>query len=581
MKQLRKFLPFFKPYWWLSFVSLALLTAVVLMDLAIPRLVQTIIDDGINQQNMTVVVQTSLIMLGVSLLSAIFAIGNNYYSVKVGESIGRDMREALFLKIQSFSFGNIDRFTTGKLMVRLTSDASAVQRVAQISLRIGTRAPLIMVGSLILMFNTNRQLALTMLPLLAVTTLVIVWFSAKMEPMFRFIQQKLDWLNTVLQENISGARLVKAFVRADYEADRFAAANKDFTEGTIRVTQFMSSMMPLLTVFVNVGMVIVIWAGGLEAIKGDLTEGQIVAFTNYLLTTMGPLTMMVMLSNIWANGMASWQRVSEVLDTVPEVQEAPNAKPLSDDAQGRVVFEAVSFHYNGNGGGPVLEDVDLVAEPGQMVAILGATGSGKTSLVNLIPRFYDASSGRILIDGQDIRMLNQESLIAHVGIVPQETILFSGTVRDNIRYGRPDASDDEVVAAAKAAQAHDFILKLPQGYDTHVEERGANLSGGQKQRIAIARAILTKPKILIFDDSTSSVDVETETKIQTALKEQMRDRTTFVVAQRISTVLNADKIIVLDKGRVAAEGTHGELMQTSPIYREIYDSQLGEGFSEN
>ncbi len=581
MEQLRKFLPFLKPYWWLSAVSLALLTAVVLMDLAIPRLVQTIIDDGINKQNMIVVVQTSLIMLVVSLLSTIFAIGNNYYSVKVGESIGRDMREAIFLKIQSFSFGNIDRFTTGKLMVRLTSDTSAVQRVAQISLRIGTRAPLIMIGSLILMFNTNRQLSLTMLPLLAVTAIVIVWFSVKMEPLFRFIQQKLDWLNTVLQENISGARLVKAFVRADYESERFAAANKDFTEGTIRVTQFMSSMMPLLTVFVNIGMVIVIWAGGLEAIKGDLTQGQIVAFTNYLLTTMGPLTMMVMLSNIWANGMASWRRVREVLDTEPEVQEAPNARPVPDNANGRVVFEDVSFHYNGNGGGAVLEDVDLVAEPGQMVAILGATGSGKTSLVNLIPRFYDVSGGRILIDGQDIRTLDQESLVAHVGIVPQETILFSGTVRDNIRYGRPDASEDEVVAAAKAAQAHDFILKLPQGYDTHIEERGANLSGGQKQRLAIARAILTRPKILIFDDSTSSVDVETETKIQMALKEQMRDRTTFVVAQRISTVLNADKIIVLDKGRVAAEGTHTQLMQTSPIYREIYDSQLGEGFSEN
>jgi ATP-binding cassette subfamily B protein len=548
------------------------------MDLSIPRLIERIIDQGINGHNQTVVLQTSVIMLGVSLLSTLFAIGNNYYSVVVGESVARDLREALFLKIQSFSYGNLDQFTTGKLMVRLSSDATAVQRIVQVSLRIGTRAPLLMIGSIILMFNTGRQLALTMLPLLIITSAVIVWFSVKMEPLFRLVQQKLDWLNTVLQENIAGARLVKAFVRADFEAERFEAANDDFTNRTIRVTQFMSSMSPMLTIFVNIGMVIVIWAGGLQAINGQLTQGQIIAFTNYLLTTMGPLTMMTMLSNTFANGIASMQRIDEVLDAVPEVQEAPDALPLPEEAKGRVVFENVSFHYNGGSQGTVLDDVDLVAEPGQMVAILGATGAGKSSLINLIPRFYDASKGRILVDGMDICKLDQQSLVAHVGIVPQETILFSGTVRDNIRYGRPEACEEEVIAAAKAAQAHDFIVNLPQGYDTHIEERGVNLSGGQKQRIAIARAILTKPRILIFDDSTSSVDVETETKIQNALKEQMHDRTSFVVAQRISTVLNADKIVVIDQGRVAAEGTHAELMQSSPIYREIYDSQLGDGF---
>jgi ATP-binding cassette subfamily B protein len=401
-----------------------------------------------------------------------------------------------------------------------------------------------------------------------------------MEPLFRTVQQKLDWLNTVLQENIAGARLVKAFVRADYESERFEAANEDFTKRTIRVTQFMSSMSPALTIFVNLGMVIVIWAGGLEAIRGQLSEGQIIAFTNYLLTTMGPLVMMTMLSNIWANGLASLQRIDEVLDTIPEVQEAPDAQPLPDEAPGRVAFENVSFHYNGGSQGIVLEAVNLMAEPGQMVAILGATGAGKSSLVNLVPRFYDASSGRILVDGVDVRQLDGQSLAAHIGIVPQETILFSGSVRDNIRYGRPDACDEEVVAAARAAQAHDFIVNLPNGYDTHVEERGVNLSGGQKQRLAIARAILTRPKILILDDSTSSVDVETETKIQDALRRQMRDRTSFVVAQRISTVLNADKIVVIDQGKIAATGTHTELMQSSPIYREIYDSQLGDGFRE-
>jgi ATP-binding cassette, subfamily B, multidrug efflux pump len=579
MKHIRKLIPFLKPYWWLSTLSLLFLAGVLLLDLAIPRLIQVIIDDGINQNNMDVVIRTSAIMLGMSAVSTVLALGNNYYSVLAAESIGRDIRDALFLKIQSLSYGNIDQFTTGRLMVRLSSDTTAVQRMIQVLLRIGTRAPVIMVGSLILMFNTNRELSLTMLPLLLITTALIVWFSFMMEPLYRVIQQKLDWLNTVLQENIAGARLVKAFVRADYEGTRFETSNQDFTERTIRVTQFMSSMTPVLTLCVNIGMVIVIWAGGLDSIRGGLTQGQIVAFTNYLLITMGPLGLMALLSNILANGMASLQRVNEVLDTDPEVREAPNAFTLPDNIQGRVAFEHVYFHYNGDNNRPVLEDISLVAEPGQMVAVLGATGAGKTTLVNLIPRFYDASQGQILIDGHDVREVSQRSLISHIGIVPQETILFSGSVRDNIRYGRPDASEDEVVTAAKAAQAHDFIVKLTKGYDTHVEERGVNLSGGQKQRLAIARAILTKPKILIFDDSTSAVDVETETRIQAALKAQMHDRTSIVVAQRISTVLNADKIIVLDKGRVAAEGTHHQLMTSSPIYREIYDSQLGEGFN--
>jgi ATP-binding cassette subfamily B multidrug efflux pump len=288
--------------------------------------------------------------------------------------------------------------------------------------------------------------------------------------------------------------------------------------------------------------------------------------------------MMTMLANTLANGIASARRVNEVLDTVPEVQDQPGAFPLPETARSRVEFKNVTFHYNGSSDYTILDSLNLVIEPGETVAILGATGAGKSSLINLIPSFYDPSEGQILIDGVDIRTVRQDSLLSHIAIVPQETILFSGTVRDNISYGRPQATDEEVFAAAKAAQAHDFILKLPQGYDTHIEERGVNLSGGQKQRIAIARALITQPKILILDDSTSSVDVETETKIQDALQRIMRGRTCFVVAQRISTVLNADKIIVVDKGKIVAEGTHAELMQTSPIYQEIYDSQLGNGF---
>jgi ATP-binding cassette subfamily B protein len=407
-------------------------------------------------------------MIGISVLSTIIAIGNNNTSVQVGESVARDLREAIFLKIQTFSFGNLDQQKTGQLMVRLTSDASAVQRLVQVSLRIGTRAPLLMIGSLLLMINTSPQLALTLLPLLAVTSAIIVFFIFKMEPLFRTVQQRLDRLNTVLQENIAGVRVVKAFVRADFESARFQAANDDLTNRSVQVMQFMGAMSPILTLCVNIGMVLVIWNGGAQAIRGDLSIGQIVAFTNYLLTTMTPLTMMTQLSNTWAMGMASAKRINEVLDTIPEVQDLPDAVALPDRTQARIVFENVAFHYNGNSDESVLQDVNLIAEPGETVAILGATGAGKSTLINLVPRFYDVSAGRILLDGKDIRQIKQDSLLAFVAVVPQDTVLFSGTVRDNIRYGRPEATDEQVIAAAQAAQAHDFIMALSKGYDTNV-----------------------------------------------------------------------------------------------------------------
>ena len=580
MNQVSKLFFFLKPYWKKAVLSLVLLTAVVGMDLAIPRLVQRVIDQGINAKNMQVVGSTFFLMLGISVLDTILAIGNNNYSVQVGEGVGRDMREAIFLKIQSFSFGNLDRLKTGQLMVRLSSDSSVVQRLYQITLRIGTRAPLLMIGSIILMFNTAPQLALIMLPLLLITSTIIALFSIKMGPMFLTMQQKLDRLNNVLQENIAGVRVVKSFVRARYEGGRFEQANEDFTERNIRVAQLMSILGPILTFALNIGIVIVIWSGGLQSIRlGNLSTGQIVAFVNYLQTTIVPLMNLVNLANIWAAAIASAGRVNEVLEAIPDVQDAPDAIALPANSRPQVVFENVGFHYNGSTDGSVLHGINLTAEPGQRIAFLGATGSGKSTLINLIPRFYDATEGRILIDGVDIRQVRQDSLLAHIGIVPQETVLFSGTVRDNIRYGRPDAADEDVEAAAKAAQAHEFILDLPDRYDTHVEERGTNLSGGQKQRIAIARAMLTNPSILILDDSTSSVDVETETKIQSALDELMKGRTSFVVAQRISTVLKADKIVVIDKGQIAAEGTHRELLQSSPIYQEIYASQLGNGIN--
>jgi ATP-binding cassette subfamily B protein len=577
MNPIRRVLSFVRPYWKMATLALVLLTSLVFMDLAIPRLIQRIIDQGIKAQNLQVVISTSLLMLGISLLSTLIALGNNTFSVRVGESVARDIREAVFLKVQQFSFSNLDTFSTGKLMVRMTSDASAIQRWVQISLRIGTRAPLLIVGSLILMVNTSPKLALTMLPIMLVILVLIVIFSTKMEPIFRAVQQKLDHMNTVLQENISGVRLVKVFVRAQYETERFAAANQDLTHDMTRVMQVMSAMNPALTILINLGMVLVVWMGGLQTISGDLTVGQLVAFSNYLVTTMTPLLMMTNLANVWANGLASSRRIGEVLDTISDVQAAENPLRLPAEMEAKVEFRNVSFHYDGAESGEVLKNISFTAQPGEMVAILGATGAGKSTLINLIPRFYDASSGQVLIGGMDVKELDQDSLLSQIAIVPQETILFSGTIRENICYGRPDATEEETISAAKSAQAYDFILNLPNGLDTHVEERGVNLSGGQKQRLAIARALIMQPRILILDDSTSSVDIETETRIQEALDVLMQGRTSFVVAQRISTVLKADKILVLDHGQIVAQGNHSQLMCSSRVYQEIYESQLGGG----
>jgi ATP-binding cassette subfamily B multidrug efflux pump len=575
MSPLKKLLRFAKPYWRRSFFALLLLAALVVLDLSIPRLIQRLIDRGILGHDRSLVIHTSLLMLAVSAVSIVVAVGNNNLSVMVGESVARDLREALFLKIQTFSYGNLDRQKTGQLMVRLTSDTGAMQRLLQITLRIGTRAPLLMLGSLVLMIATSPTLALTMLPLLLITSIAIVFFLVKMEPMFRIVQQRLDRMNSVLQENIAGIRLVKAFVRERFEGQRFESSNEAYTLESAKVMQFSSIMPATLTLCVNIGVVVVIWAGGLESVHGQLSTGQIVAFTNYLLTTMTPLVMMTLLSNVWASGIASAKRIDEVLSAAPEIVDAPNALTLSVSGAPKIAFEHVTFSYRRALADAVLKDISFVAEPGETVAILGATGAGKSSLAKLIPRFYDVTEGRVTIDGTDVRSVTQDSLLSQIAIVPQESLLFSGTVQDNIRYGQPTASEAQVVEAARAAQAHDFISSMEHGYNSRVEQRGANFSGGQRQRIALARALLLRPRILILDDSTSAVDVETETHIQRALAELGQAQTRVVVAQRISTVLHADKIIVLDEGRMVAEGNHARLMHSSEIYREIYASQLG------
>jgi ATP-binding cassette subfamily B protein len=432
------------------------------------------------------------------------------------------------------------------------------------------------IGSMGIMFATNPKLAIVMVALLPITIVLVVIFARLIQPLFRKVQERLEYLNQVMQENLTGIRIVKAFVRRDFENERFGEANRELYETQLRIIQLLSIFFPIIMALLNLGTVAIIYFGGLQVFSGITSVGQIMAFINYLFSTMFPVLMLAMMVGQISAANASIKRVIQVLDSEPEVQDRTGAAIL-DDIKGNVVFDNVSFSYRDDGGDPVLNDISFTAETGETVAILGSTGSGKSTLINLIPRFYDVTSGKVTIDGVDVRDFQINSLRSHIGISLQEALLFSGTIKDNIRYGRPDAAEDKVIKAAKTAQAHEFIMRSPQGYDTMVGQRGVNLSGGQKQRVAIARAILIDPKILILDDSTSSVDVETEAMIEKALKNLMNNRTSFVVAQRISTVLNADKILVLDKGRIVSEGNHKELMETSPIYQEIYESQLGEG----
>jgi ATP-binding cassette subfamily B protein len=571
-----RILSFVKPYWRTSVLAALMLVASVLADLTIPTLIQRIIDLGIVPKDMSMITVTAALMVGVAFFEAAASIGNTFLAVRVAQNFATDVRSAAFHRIQRFSFGNLDRFQTGQLLVRLTSDVNAVQMMVMMGLRMFIRAPIMVVGSITLMFVLNAELARIVLILLPLTFVLAGVFVVKAQPMFLKVQRRLDRLNTVLQENFAGVRVVKAFVRTEREAKRFDEANTDLTKQSMKVLTIFAVLFPSMQMIINASILGVVWFGGLEVVAGGFTIGEILAFTNYLLTSIMPLLFLAMMASQLSAANASAQRIYEVLDSEPQVQDKPDAKRMSE-VRGRVVFDGVCFSYGGDCSEPVLQDISLVAEPGQTVAVLGATGSGKSTLIDLIPRFYDVTRGRLTIDGIDVRDVTLESLRSHIGVALQEAILFSGTIRDNIKYGRPDASEEEVVAAAKAAEAHDFIMGFPKGYDSDVGERGVGLSGGQKQRISIARALLIQPKILILDDSTSSVDVETEAKIQEALDRIMVDRTCFIIAQRISTVLRADKIVVLDKGRIASEGTHDELMRSSPIYREIYDSQLGGG----
>lgn len=514
------------------------------------------------------------LILTMAVVRGLFAFAQAYLSEKAGQNIAFDFRNELFAKIQRLSFSYHDRNRTGQLMIRATDDVEKVRLFIGQGLLMAVQAIVLLTGALIMLLLTNFQLTLVVLPILPIALVMFMLFGAITQPLFSKVQQKLSTLNTILQENLAGIKVVKAFATEAQEQKRFTAAADDLMRQQIHVSRIFSFLFPVIFLIANLGQAAVLYFGGAQIIAGTLTIGEWQKFSLYLVFVFFPLGQLGFIISQMSQAAASANRIFEILDAPNEVTDKPGAIPLPP-IQGEVVFDHVSFRYFGSSE-LVLDDVSFRAEPGQTVAILGATGSGKSSIINLIPRFYDVTAGRVLIDGYDVRDVTIESLRRQIGIVLQETNLFTGTIRDNIAFGRPDASDEEVIAAAKAAAAHEFIMSFPEGYNTPVGERGTTLSGGQKQRIAIARALLLNPRILILDDSTSAVDVQTELQIQQALDRLMKGRTSFVIAQRISTVLNADKILVLEKGRIVAEGTHAELIENSPAYAEIYRSQLVE-----
>jgi len=509
-----------------------------------------------------------------ALARGFFAFVQGYMAERLSQSVAFDFRNELFAKIQRLSFSYHDRNQTGQLMIRATDDVEKVRLFIGQGLIMALQALVLLVGTLIILLTTNYRLTLVALPVLPLALLMFAGFGTIAQPLFTALQVRLSALNTILQENLAGIRVVKAFAREPYEQVRFKEAADLHLTQNLKISRTFAFIFPTTFLISSLGQAAVLYAGGLQILDGTLTLGEWQQFSLYLVYVFFPLGQLGFIISLLSQATASSTRIFEILDAPNEVEDRPGATTL-ETITGQVRFEGVSFRYF-KSGEPVLRDVSFEALPGQTVALLGATGSGKTTIINLLPRFYDATEGAVRIDGHDVRDVTLNSLRSHIGIVLQETTLFTGTIRDNIAFGRPDAALDEVIAAAQAAAAHDFIMSFPQGYDTPVGERGTTLSGGQKQRVAIARALLLNPRILILDDSTSSVDLATEYQIQQALDRLMHGRTSFVIAQRISTVLNADLILVLDKGRIAARGTHEELMENSPLYAEIYSSQLVE-----
>jgi ATP-binding cassette subfamily B protein len=572
VKALLRALQYLKPYVPLTLLALVALTLSSIGNLVIPGLSQRIVDQGIGERRATLIITLSLAMVGLAVLRSIFTFAQGYWAARVSQGVAYDLRNLLYAKIQSLSFSYHDSAQTGQLLTRVTSDVDMVQQFLGAVILQVVGGLVLLIGSLSLMLSISARTAVILLVLAPLAIIIFAFFFSRMRPLFREAQQRLANLNVALEENLVGVRVVRAFVRRAHEEERFEARNRAVLDVQLNLARIMAFGFPLVFLIANLATLGVTWVGGLQVIQGQMTLGELVAFSNYIMMVIFPIFMLSFLLATAAQSAAGAERIFEILDAPTDITERPDAYSLPP-TEGRVAFEHVSFRYFAHQPW-ILKDVDFSVEPGSRVALLGATGSGKSTITNLIPRFYDASEGTVRIDGYDVRDVTLASLRQQVGIVLQETLLFAGTVRENIAFGRPDASLDEIVTAARAAQAHEFIAALPAGYETQVGERGVTLSGGQKQRIAIARALLVDPAILILDDAMSSVDFETELRLRRALDALMVDRTSFVIAQRVSTVQDADLILVLDGGRIAAMGRHDALLEESALYAEIYYDQL-------
>ncbi|MEW6307761.1 MAG: ABC transporter ATP-binding protein [Bacillota bacterium] len=592
MSQLRRLLGYVRPYWPWLLAGLGSMLITLGLNFVIPRIIRTVIDLVVLARDPRLLQYLALSVVGVAVLRGLFVFLERYSMEYMAQRVIYDLRNALYTHLQALPFSFYDHAQTGQLMSRATGDVETLRRALGFGLVQLLSNVLTLLGALALMLWIDWRLTLVAMATVPFLAMTVVRFATKVRPAYTEIQQQLAELTSCLQENVTGVRVVRAFAQEGYEREKFARQNRTYLEKTLAAVRLWAYYFPLINFLTGIGSAAIIWYGGLSVAAGRLTVGGLVAFNAYLMLLVNPMRMLGWVVNLAQRAIASSQRVFEILDTSSDIEERPGAIELPP-VEGAVSFEGVSFAYGASreatagaaaqpagavrGAAPVqtaLRGFDLRVPPGRTVALLGATGSGKSTVINLIPRFYDPSEGRLTIDGHDIRDVTLKSLRRQIGIVLQETFLFSASIKENIAYGRSGATHEQIVAAAKAARIHDFIVSLPDGYATLVGERGVGLSGGQKQRVAIARALLMDPRILILDDSTSSVDTETEHLIQEALSELMRGRTTFVIAQRLSTVKRADLIVVLEDGAIADMGRHEDLLDRCEPYRQIYELQL-------
>lgn len=578
-----KVLRYLKPYWLFALLCPLAMILEVSMDLLQPTLMSDIVDNGIlgdaaADENLRYVLITGLKMLVFSLIGCFGGIASAAFGTSAAQKMGNDLRKDAFAKVMHMSFQQTDKFTTGSLVTRLTNDITAIQEFVAMSLRMFVRTGMQFIGGIAVILTLNVNFGIVLVISLPVQLIAVAIIMKKASPLFSIVQSRLDKVNSVVQENVSGARVVKAFTREEYEINRFDNANTDLMTTNLKVQKLLATLNPILMIIMNASVIAIIMIGGFQVEAKAMQVGEVMAAVTYITQILMSVMMVGMMFQQVSRSAASMKRVNEVLSTNPVISDGN--KSADSDNSGTVEFRNVGFSYPGSSGKPVLSGIDLKAEKGQMIAILGSTGCGKTSLVNLVPRFYDATDGDVLVDGVNVKDYDVDTLRSKIGVVLQKSELFSGTVAENIRWGCETATDEEVKTAAGIAQAEEFIDGFNDGYDTMISEKGASLSGGQKQRMAIARAIIKKPEILIFDDSTSALDLSTEAKLHKALRENLSGVTVIMIAQRIASVMRADKIAVLENGSICAFGTHKELMESSSVYRDIYYSQMKQGEEE-